>query len=111
MKYNLFSLRHLRAVIGKDLNPGLSIWCVVVGLIASACMHDQRLAWQDTSQNEKGFRIYRVVGGEKRLIGEVGPNVTNFVDHGAPAGSCYVVTAFNDEGESPPTSIVCGKNG
>jgi hypothetical protein len=35
--------------------------------------------------------------------------VTQFFDREAPVGSCYVVTAFNDEGESPPTSLVCGE--
>ncbi|HET7007739.1 MAG TPA: hypothetical protein VFK65_19690 [Candidatus Binatia bacterium] len=97
--------------MGRDFNRTLSISYVAVALTVSACMHDQKLAWQDTSQNENGFRIYRVVGQEKRLVGEVGANVTQFIDRRAPAGACYIVTAFNDEGESPPTSVACGKDG
>ena len=97
--------------MGRDFNRTLSISYVAAALTVSACMHDQKLAWQDTSQNENGFRIYRVVGQEKRLVGEVGANVTQFIDRRAPAGACYIVTAFNDEGESPPTSVACGKDG
>ena len=98
----------LPAAIGRIGHGALLLSFVLAGLLVSACLHDQKLAWDDTSQNENGFRIYRVVGEDKRLIGEVGPNITRFVDRGAPAGACYLVTAFNDEGESAPTRVVCG---
>jgi hypothetical protein len=35
-----------------------------------------KLDWEDTSDNEKGFRIYRVTPKGKTKIAEVGPNVT-----------------------------------
>ena len=107
----LFERSEFGAIMGRDLSRTLSISCLAFALIVSACVHDQKLAWQDTSQNESGFRIYRVVGQEKRLVGEVGANVTQFIDRRAPAGACYIVTAFNDEGESSPTSVACGKGG
>jgi hypothetical protein len=68
------------------------------------------LSWQDTSQNEDGFRIYRIINDQKEVIAEVGPNVTRFVDKDAPRNSCYVVTAFNAVGESDPTGATCRQN-
>lgn len=78
-------------------------------LMAAACAHQKTLMWQDTSDNENGFRIYRGAGREVYLIGEVGPGVTRFVDSHAPPGSCYIVTAYNAAGESAPTALVCGR--
>ena len=37
------------------------------------------LDWEDTSDNEKGFRIYRVMPKGKTKIAEVGPNVTSYI--------------------------------
>jgi hypothetical protein len=68
------------------------------------------LSWQDTSNNEDGFRIYRSSGDQKRIIGEVGPNVTRYIDNQAPPNACYVVTAFNAAGESTPTGSACRPN-
>ena len=65
------------------------------------------LSWQDTSDNEQGFRIYRIANNEKKLIAQVGPNVTQYVDKNAPAGACYIVTAFNAAGESSATDSAC----
>lgn len=65
------------------------------------------ITWQDTSANEQGFRIYRITNQQKVAIAEVGPNVTEYTDANAPSGACYVVTAFNASGESPPTNSTC----
>jgi hypothetical protein len=65
------------------------------------------LSWEDTSQNEEGFRIYRVVGKDRKIIAEVGPNVTQYVDRNAPPNSCYIIPAFNAVGESSPSNFVC----
>jgi hypothetical protein len=65
------------------------------------------LSWEDTSQNEEGFRIYRVVGKDRKIIAEVGPNVTQYVDRNAPPNACYIITAFNAVGESSPSNFVC----
>lgn len=82
---------------------------LVLLLTLFACVRQKTLLWEDTSDNENGFRIYRVIGQEMHVIGEVGPGVTRFVDQNAPAQSCYVVTAFNHSGESTPTPLVCGR--
>ena len=73
-----------------------------------ACNSTTRnLSWKDTSQNEEGFRIYRVVGNDRKIIAEVGPNVTQYVDRNAPPNACYIITAFNAVGESSPSNFVC----
>src|SRR5215510_4529902 len=66
-----------------------------------------KLHWEDTSDNEKGFRIYRVAPKGKTKIGEVGANVTDYIDKSPPPKACYVVTAFNSAGESDPSNVSC----
>jgi hypothetical protein len=67
----------------------------VAAVYILACTATTRtLSWEDTSQNEEGFRIYRVVGNEQKIIAEVGPNVTQYVDRNAPPNACYIITAF-----------------
>jgi|GEM_PF-2109020 len=87
----------------------LRFFFLCLGLMSAGCAHEITLAWQDTSRDEKGFKIYRLAGREKQMIAIVDANVTSFVDRGAPAGACYVVTAFNDAGESEPTNLACGR--
>lgn len=65
------------------------------------------ITWEDTSENERGFRIYRITNQEKILLTEVGPNITQYTDENAPPDACYLVTAYNDAGESAPTHSVC----
>jgi len=102
-----------KAVISYTENPSMNArYRVIAGVAAVyifACTATTRtLSWEDTSQNEEGFRIYRVVGKERKIIAEVGPNVTRYVDRNAPPNACYVVTAFNAVGESAPSNPVCG---
>jgi hypothetical protein len=66
-----------------------------------------KLQWEDTSDNEKGFRIYRMTPKGKTKIAEVGPNVTTYVDKPSLSKACYVVTAFNSAGESDPSNMSC----
>lgn len=65
------------------------------------------LTWRDTSKNEDGFRIYRIVGRERTKLAEVKANVTRYVDKDPVPKACYIVTAFNAAGESPATNVVC----
>lgn len=65
------------------------------------------LTWRDTSKNEDGFRIYRIVGRERTKLAEVKANVTRYVDKDPVPKACYIVTAFNAAGESPPANVVC----
>ena len=69
-----------------------------------------KLHWEDTSDNEKGFRIYRVAPKGKTKIGEVGANVTEYIDKSPAPKACYVVTAFNSAGESDPSNVSCVDN-
>ena len=78
----------------------------------ASCVHgcsakSMTLSWQDTSENEDGFRIYRITGDHKTVIAEVGPNVTRYVDKDAPHNACYLVAAFNAAGESTPAGSAC----
>jgi hypothetical protein len=69
-----------------------------------------KLHWEDTSDNEKGFRIYRVTPKGKTKIGEVGANVTTYTDKSPTSTACYAVTAFNSAGESDPSNVSCVGN-
>jgi hypothetical protein len=69
-----------------------------------------QLKWEDTSDNEEGFRIYRITARDTKKIAEVGPNVTTYVDQNAVSGACYAVSAFNSAGESSPSNTACLPN-
>jgi len=60
------------------------------------------ISWQDNSENEDGFRVYR--NGERKATIEA--NVTSYLDTGLDGGTNYTyrVSAYNDGGESPRTS-------
>jgi hypothetical protein len=66
-----------------------------------------QLKWEDASDNEEGFRIYRIMAKDTKKIAEVGPNVTTYVDKDALSGACYAVSAFNSAGESSPSNTAC----
>ncbi len=74
--------------------------------LSTDVLHSNRIkvSWQDNSDNEDGFRIYR--NGNK--IATVGPNTTSYTDTGLSPGTSYsyAVTAFNDSGESGVSSTV-----
>jgi hypothetical protein len=59
-----------------------------------------QLKWEHASDNEEGFRIYRIMAKDTKKIAEVGPNVTT-------SGACYAVSAFNSAGESSPSNTAC----
>jgi hypothetical protein len=65
------------------------------------------LKWEDNSDNEEGFRIYRITAKDTTKIAEVEPNVTLYIDKDAPAGACYAVSAYNSAGESSPSNTAC----
>jgi hypothetical protein len=66
-----------------------------------------KLHWEDTSDNEKGFRIYRITPKGKTKIADVDTNVTSYTDKTPASKACYVVTAFNSAGESDPSNVSC----
>jgi len=66
--------------------------------------------WNDNSNNENGFRIYKWGYGDNDwdfyYLGSVGANVTNYTDIGLQCdhGTWYRVTAYNNaHGESDPS--------
>jgi len=69
-----------------------------------------KLHWEDTSDNEKGFRIYRITPKGKTRIAELGANVTSYTVKSPASKDCYVVTAFNSAGESRPSNVSCVGN-
>ncbi len=62
------------------------------------------IRWNDLSNNEEGFKIYRWRGEDQTwpLIGTVGAGVTQFTDTNVKCsdGYSYAVTAYNRNGES-----------
>ena len=79
----------------------------------TASMRYVKLAWQDNSANELGFKIERKTGsgGTYSEIATVGPNVTSCKDTGlSPATTCfYSVRAYNSTGYSSYSSEVSVK--
>jgi hypothetical protein len=100
------NIRRNRNIIAPGIGVMLAVLSTAAGIFACNAT-TTNLSWQDTSQNEEGFRIYRVVGNDRKIIAEVGPNVTQYVDRNAPRNACYIITAFNAVGESPPSNFVC----
>ena len=80
---------------------------IFLGFVLNAA--DLRLEWQDNSDNEDGFEVWRRVHeGEWLLIGATSVNISTFVDGVIPIGSVlyYRVRAWNQFGESGYTNIV-----
>jgi hypothetical protein len=66
------------------------------------------LRWRDRSTNEAGFVIERSIDGAAfSAVGEVGPNVTLFVDRGLDSATTYYyrVRSFNAAGYSAPSNL------
>ena len=82
----------------------LLIFCLCLFACGKRSAH---LKWEDTSDNEEGFRIYRITAKDTTKIAEVGPNVILYIDKDALAGACYAVSAYNSAGESSPSNTAC----
>jgi uncharacterized repeat protein (TIGR01451 family) len=67
------------------------------------------LTWEDNSDNENGFYIYRKTGDQYVQFEYVGPNVTNYLDTDLFCGElwCYKVSAYNSSGESSLSNSDC----
>ena len=90
--------------VGRNAGLFLLIFCFCLFACGRRTAH---LKWEDTSDNEEGFRIYRITAKDTTKIAEVGPNVTTYIDKDALPGNCYAVSAFNSAGESPPSNTAC----
>jgi len=62
------------------------------------------LKWQDNSNNEDGFKVYRCIGSSSfKLIGKTGSGITYYEDNGIDANCItftYEVCSYNLNGES-----------
>ena len=60
------------------------------------------LSWSDTSKSEDGYRIYRIEGQKRTLLGTTQANAVSFADTKAVPGSKvrYELRAYNARGES-----------
>ena len=92
---------------GIDCRRGRQLAAVMFFLLVCCSTKRMTIAWQDTSENEQGFRVYRITSQQKTVIAEVGPNITQYTDSDAPPDACYIVTAFNAAGESAATNSAC----
>ena len=86
-------------------------YILTIALIAATTLSgaDLRLEWQDNSDNEDGFEIWRQQNdGEWLLIGATNANDITFTDGVIPIGVTlsYKVRAWNQFGESGFTNIV-----
>jgi len=82
------------------------------GLTAAALDYETiDLAWIDQSADEDGFHLERSVGqsGPFDLLVETGAGVIAYTDTTVIALTeyCYRVSAFNGDGSSQPSSVVC----
>jgi hypothetical protein len=80
-------------------------------LRATGFCWEVKLTWNDNSNNETGFKIYRQSGSEYFEIDTVGPNTTTYWDVDLICGQlwCYNVRAFNLNGNSPACPSRCAK--
>ena len=69
-----------------------------------------KLAWEDHSSDEQGFKVERKdgPGGSYREIATVGPNITTYTDKGLIPGQTYYyrIRAFNQTGNSEYTDEI-----
>jgi len=94
--------------VKPQINHKTGLFLLIFCFYLLACgKQSAQLKWEDTSDNEEGFRIYRITAKDTTKIAEVGPNVTTYVDKNALSGACYVVSAFNAGGESTPSNTAC----
>jgi fibronectin type 3 domain-containing protein len=73
------------------------------GLSASALSTSSiRFSWQDNSNNETGFLVYRWTGSVWQQIATVGTNMTSYTNSGLASGTTYYysVCAVNSAGTS-----------
>lgn len=69
------------------------------------------IGWDDNSNNEQGFNIYKWNGASFPLFASVGANVTTFTHTGlgCPTSDFYMVSAFNSNGESERIGWIEGR--
>ena len=78
-------------------------------LIAYGYCWEVKLTWQDNSDNEDGFKIYRRSGTEYYYLDSVGPNVTTYWDIELYCGQhwCYKVAAYRNGSNPSYSNAAC----
>ena len=77
-------------------------------LVAAAVSSTQiDLTWKETSENEKGFYVYRKYTNSFRKIAVLDPNATSYNDSPLEPETTYwyKITSYSDDGESSPSNI------
>lgn len=78
--------------------------------VAHAQALDFHAKWQDNSQDELGFRVYRVSGPNttRTKMCETAANIlTCAITDTIVSNNCYVTIAFNSFGESDDSNQAC----
>lgn len=73
---------------------------------------DFELTWEDVSNNEDGFRVYRQAFSDPfQVVAELLPDETLFIDGNVDSGVIYTyyVVSFNSGGESGQSNQVSGE--
>ena len=64
-------------------------------------------SWTDNSDNEAGFRLYRILDDDTtELVASTGVNENGIEGVDVATGDRYFVVAFNSRGESGRTNVV-----
>ena len=77
-------------------------------LVATAASSTQiDLTWKETSENEKGFYVYRRLANSFQKIAVLDPDTTSYSDSALTPETTYwyKVTAYTDDGESGPSNV------
>ena len=81
----------------------------LVGSVSGAASVNVNLSWQDNSNNETGFEIYRVKGTTSQTftkIATTAPNATSFIEAPGKGTWRYKVRAINSGGASAYSNTV-----
>jgi|GEM_PF-6024458 len=90
-------------LLGVLIPGGTTVPNAPTNLTAVVNGNNVTLHWTDNSSDEAGFKIYR--GPTWTDIGNVGPNITTFVDSNRPSGIyTYHLNAFNSNNNYSPIS-------
>jgi pimeloyl-ACP methyl ester carboxylesterase len=105
---------YLNAMVIQSYIPAVSPFIAPTDLrVVSATRKSISLQWQDRSDNETNFDIYRAVaGGSYQSVGSVLANVTSFVDSSASllpnTTYYYLVSARKSGGSSGYSNVAVG---
>jgi hypothetical protein len=107
----IFTAAFRKSLAGYRVWVGVFVLCASFLSLSPGAAHAAilRLAWQDTSNNETGFKIERLSGSTYVQIATVAANTQSYSDSNLTAGAsyCYRVRAFNAIGTSAPTAAAC----